>query len=175
MAVILYKNADRTVNTIAERNNIPYKIDHMVVVVLDSIADINAGAGIATYRWNESQQIWILVSKTGANSLNFKTEELTIADGKVLPSHIPVGNQIWNITVIDGDVIKADIRIEDLTVSASEISGLSEYNGYELRFTYAYGTVSQQIQAYIDQKASEIAAQLDGNSGTINDFNGALV
>ena len=54
MAVILYKGPNKTVATIADRNAITVKHDSMVVTVLDAIADPDAGAGIATFRWLES-------------------------------------------------------------------------------------------------------------------------
>jgi hypothetical protein len=73
MAVILYKGPNKTVATIADRNALEVKHESMVVTVLDAIADANAGAGIATYRWVGSSNEWILVSKSGTESINFKT------------------------------------------------------------------------------------------------------
>ena len=172
MAVVLYKNADKTVDTIAERNNIPYKIDNMVVTVIDAIADPDAGAGIATYRYNAQLGNWILISKSSTETMSFDTEELLISNGEVNPSNVPSNNQIWDIKVIDGDVIIADIRIEDIDVSATTIQGLGDYNGYKLRFAYAYGSTTQQISTYVDERLSN----LTGNDiGDISDFEGELV
>jgi hypothetical protein len=195
MAIILYQNADKTVDNIAARNALPYKINNMVVTVLDAISDPDAGSGVATYRYNETinggSGGWVLVSKSTYDTMSFDTEELTIASGEVTASNIPVDNQIWDVHVVDGNVIIADIREEDLTVSAGNISGLGSYDGYKLRFTYAYGSITSQITAYVDAAVAdviggagadddtlaELAAQIDANSadiGTIADFTGAL-
>lgn len=170
MAVVLYKSADRTVNNIAERNSIQHKIDHMVVTVLDSIADIDAGAGVATYRFNKTLDSWILISKSNSNTINFETEEQLITNGSVTASNIPTSNQIWDVKVVDGDVIVAEVRTEDLIVSSGNISGLNVYNGKKLRFTYAYGTISQQVSEYIDSRLQGVS----DDNGSISDFEGAL-
>jgi hypothetical protein len=195
MAIILYQNADKTVDDIAARNALPYKINNMVVTVLDAISDPDAGTGVATYRYNESINSgaggWILISKSTTDTMSFDTEELTIASGEVTASNIPVDNQIWDVHIVDGDVIIADIREEDLTVSAGTISGLGAYDGYKLRFTYAYGSVTSQITSYVDgaiadvvggagvddDTLAELAAQIDAlgsDAGTVSDFEAAL-
>lgn len=174
MAVILYKGPNKTVATIAARNAIPNKIDSMVVTVLDAIADPNAGAGIATFRWVESTSQWILVSKSGIESINFKTEELLISNGAVTPTHIAISGNYWNLAVVSNDVILAEPRVENLTVAPNSISGLDAYNGSYLRFTYAYGTIGQQVTDYVDFKAAEIQANLDGYAGTVADFEAEL-
>lgn len=196
MAIILYQNADKTVADIAERNALTYKINNMVVTVLDAIADPDVGAtGIATYRYNEEINAgaggWILISKSTSDTMSFDTEELTIASGEVTASNLPVDNQIWDVHVVDGNVIIADIREEDLTVSAGNISGLGAYDGKKLRFTYAYGTVTAQITSYVDgaiqdlvgsapvslDTLEELATAVQANStdvGTLQDFVDAL-
>ena len=63
MAITRYISFDKTVNTIADRNAIPNKVNGMTVVVRDAIADIAAGAGKAVYRWDDFDSIWILISK----------------------------------------------------------------------------------------------------------------
>jgi hypothetical protein len=166
--IILYKNADKTVSTILDRNNIQYKIDNMVVTVLDAIADVNAGNGVATYRWSESLSEWVLISKSGIDTMSFQTEELTIGDGKVIPSNVPVNNQLWDISILDGDVVIAMPRLEDIIVSATLISGLGEWNGYKIRFTYGYGKITQQIETYLDERLTAVEA------GSITDFEGEL-
>jgi len=192
MANILHKNADLTVQTILDRNNIVRKIDHMVVVVLDAIADPIAGAGVATYRWNDNLNKWILISKSSVESISFETDELLISNGTVRPSNIPTDNQIWDIKILEDNAIVAEPRMEDLSVTSVSISGLSAWNGKKIRFTYAYGTISQQIDSYIDER---ISAMLNGvspdgdtmkelydlikaqgaGSGSITDFEGGLL
>lgn len=191
MAIVLYQNADITVPTIAARNAITRKIDNMVVVVLDAIADVNAGAGVATYRWSTALDNWILVSKSSYESIKFATEELLISNGSVTPSNIPTDNQIWGIDVLDGSNIVASLTMDGLTITPTSISGLAAWNGYKLRFTYAYGTISQQIDSYIK---TQIATMLGGvpeagdtlkelydlvltqgnDAGSTQDFEGAL-
>jgi len=170
MAVILYKSANTTVNTIADRNAIPYKVDHMVATVLDAIADPVAGAGIATYRYNASLDQWILISKSSVETMSFETEELLIVNGAVSPSQIPTDNQIWDVKVVDGNVIIADVRVEDLTVTPSSVSGLNAYDGYKLRFTYAYGTVTQQMDSYLDAKIQELIGTATVNYDTLGEI-----
>jgi hypothetical protein len=125
----------------------------MVVTVVDAIADLNVGAGTASYRWNDKLGTWMLTFKDTYQSMSFDTEELTIANGSVLPSHFPTDNHIWDIQVLDGDAAIAFPRIQDLTISTAGISGLDAYNGYKLRFSYGYGTISQQLNSVLATKA----------------------
>lgn len=192
MAIVLYQNADITVPTIAARNALARKIDNMVVVVLDAIADVSAGAGVATYRWSTSLDNWILISKSSFESIKFATEELLISNGSVTPSNIPTDNQIWGIDVLDGNNIVASLTIDGLTITPTSISGLGPWNGYKLRFTYAYGTISQQVDSYIKTQIATVLAgapeagdtlkelydliMAQGNdAGSAQDFEGALL
>ena len=167
MAIILHPSTDKTVNTVDDRNAIQYKVDNMLVTVLDAIDDPNAGAGVAVYRYSETLDQWVLISTENVNSLNFATEELTITNGGVVPSYIPVGNQIWGVVVVDGDVIVAGIPSSDIVITPTRISGLTGYEGKRLRFTYAYGTITAQLEAYIDYKLQ----QFSGDVGTYEEFN----
>ena len=147
MATIKHKSFDVTVQTIIDRNNIPHKVDHMTVLVLDAIADINAGAGKATYRWDASDSSWVLISTSSINTMNFITEEIILVEGVVNASNIPTSSQIWNIVVVDGNTVIAELRLEDIIVTNAEIN-LSTilYDGKKLRFTYAYGSIAAQIE-----------------------------
>lgn len=171
MAVVVHKTADMTVADIAARNNISNKIDNMMVTVVDAIADPDvAGGGEAVYRWSGSLSKWIILSTTNYESISFKTEESLITAGAATISNVPVDNQIWDIHIIDGDNIIADLRIEDLIITSESVSGLNTWEGKKIRFTYAHGTISQQIGSYIDEKMAGTT-----NSGTIADFEGALI
>jgi hypothetical protein len=75
---------------------------------------------------------------------------------------------------MDGDVIIAELELEGLTIGLNSIAGLSLYNGKNLRVTYAYGTVGQQVTDYVDFKAAEIEANLDGYAGTVAQFEAEL-
>jgi hypothetical protein len=148
--IIRHKGFDVTVDTIVDRNNIPYKVDHMVVIVKDAISDTAAGAGKATYRYDASDDTWILITKGSEDEMSFITEELTIVSGKVNASYVPAGNGIWDIAVVQGDTIIAFPRIEDILVSGTDITGLELYEGHALRFTYGYGTTGAQITASLE-------------------------
>ena len=192
MAIVLYQNADITVPTISARNALTRKIDNMVVVVLDAIADAAAGPGVATYRWSKSLDNWILISKSSYDTIKFATEELLISGGSVTPSNIPTDNQIWGIDVLDGTNIIANLTMEGLTITPTSISGLAAWNGYKLRFTYAYGTISQQVDSYIKTQIASVIAgapesadtfkelydiivEQGNGAGAIDDFEGALL
>lgn len=155
MAVRRHSNFDKTVNTIADRNALVQKVNGMVVTVLDSIADPDAGSGKAIYRWVEEDQSWAIIYKSVYRTMSFETEELTIMNGEVIASNIPTDNMIWDISVIEGDIIMASPRLEDLTVVNGIISGLNDYNGKKLRFTYGYGSVVQQLNSVLDTKVNE--------------------
>ena len=166
MAVVRYTGFDLTVNNILDRNAISPKVDNMVVTVLDAIGDPEAGGGVATYRWSLATNAFILVSKSTVMTMSFDTLELVIdSNGEVILPNIPTSNQIWNIIILDsaGTAI-AFPKIEDLTVTALKVSGLTDYVGDTLRFSYAYGAVTQQILNYIDSTL-----------GTVSIFEGAIV
>ena len=188
MAIIQYKGIDKSVDTISERNSLVYKIDNMVVLVKDAIADPSAGAGKATYRYDLSDESWVLISKSTSETVSFATEELSIVNGQVTASNIPTDNQIWNALVLDGDVVVGEIRSTDMLISAGVISSLELYNGKKLRFTYAYGTITSQVGAVLDIKANSadvytktevddiVASGLNLDIiGSIEDFEGELV
>lgn len=156
MAVVQHQTADQTVNTIADRNNpniIKFKRDGMIVTVNDAIADPDAGPGVATYLWNKTLNKWLLMSKSTTETMSFQTAELTIGDGKVALPNIPNNNVLWDIYVIDANgIIVAELRLENIIVSPTLISGLGDYNGKKLRFTYAFGSITQQMSTFIEDK-----------------------
>lgn len=183
--VITYPTPNLTVATIAERNDpsiIKFKRDGMVVTVSDSIADPDAGTGAATYLWNKTLNKWLLLSKSTTETMSFQTVELTIADGKVALPNIPNNNVLWDIYIIDNaGVIVGEIRLENIIVSSTLVSGLGAYNGKKLRFTYAFGTLTQQMSTYIDDKLvvvneniTNVTNVVVNTIGTIAEFEGAL-
>lgn len=157
MAVTRHSNFDRTVNTIAERNAITRRVDGMMVTVKDAIADVDAGAGKAVYRWDASDLSWILIFKSTYETVSYVTEELTIVNGAVTASNYPVDNTIWEISVIDGNDQIAFPRLSDLTISLGVINlGTSFWDNKKLRFTYAYGSISQQLNSVLSTKADVV-------------------
>lgn len=169
MAVVVHSTADVTVNTISDRNSIVHKIDNMVVTVIDAIADVDAGQGVATYRWNTTLSSWILISKSTTETISFATEEIVIVNGTVMASNIPVDDIVWDIMVVNGNIIEAELTLNSLTISLGNISGLSGYNGSVLRFSYAYGSITQQLNAVLETKSNAI------DVGEIIDFEGGLI
>lgn len=166
MAITRYSGFDKTVNTIADRNAIPNKVNGMTVVVRDAIADIAAGAGKAVYRWDDFDSIWILISKETTETLNFITEEATIINGIINLSYIPVNNQVWNGVILNNNLIYAILNIKNVIISLGKISGIpAEFNGMVLRITYAYGTIAAQVTTVIEESVD--AAMLN-NVKTIN-------
>ena len=151
MAVTRHTNFDRTVATISERNSILQKVDGMIVVVEDAIADVAAGSGKAVYRWDSTDSTWIMIYKSTYESVSFITEELLISNGKVTASNIPSDGALWDISVVDGNVQIAIIKLESLFVNLAEISlDSNDYNGKKLRFSYAYGSISQQLDVALE-------------------------
>ncbi len=165
MAITRYSNFDKTVNTIIDRNNIVNKVPGMTVVVLDAIADVNVGTGKAIYRWDETDNSWILVSKGTTDATNFITEELIITNNEINLSYIPVNNQIWNGLIIKDGLIYADLNVKQVNINNGKVSNIPlEYNGMALRVTYAYGTVAAQIITAIDNAVTEKFDELSGFS-----------
>ena len=162
MAIIRHTNFDMTVENIAERNAITARVDGMMVVVIDAIADADAGAGKAIYRWDATDNNWIMVSKGSVQTVSFATEELIIANGQVSPANIPLNNNIWDISIVENDIIKFQPKVEALSISPTVIGNLSLYNGKKLRFTYAYGTITTQMQSIIDDLEVKIVQATGG-------------
>ena len=166
MAITRYSTFDKTVDTIAERNAIVNKVNHMTVVVKDAIADPSAGAGKAIYRWDAVDDVWILVSKSTYETISFMTEEITINNGEVQLSNYPVDNKVWNAVILSGQLIYADLNLSSVTISNSKITNINPtYNGNTLRVTYAYGSIAVQINEAIEDK---VDAALLNNIKTIN-------
>ncbi len=164
MAIVKQRGLQLTVETINDRNDIEKKPEHLVVHVRDAIADIDAGAGPAVYRWAinaDDVGIWILVSAGAERTMTFVTEELTVSDDQVIASNIPTNDHIWGIQILDDNEAIGYPRVEDLDISAGTIDGLGDWNGYKLRFTYAYGTLTSQMQAAIDIKSTLYESETD--------------
>jgi hypothetical protein len=68
MAVISHTNKDTTVPDISSRNNLLYKTNNMMVIVENAIDDPEAGEGKATYRYDASDDTWILEAGGAAES-----------------------------------------------------------------------------------------------------------
>ena len=164
MSIIRHTNFDKTVNTIADRNAISKKINHMTVLVNDAIADINAGAGKATYRWDASDSSWVLISKSNTETVSFITEELAIANREVTLSNYPMNNAVWNAVIINNGIIQGDLNLNTVTITGGKIINIdSAFNGQTLRVTYAFGSVVAQLNSVIEDKVASAVTEATGN------------
>lgn len=176
MAIIRQRGLQLTVATIADRNAIVKRPEHLVVHVDDAIADLDAGAGPAVYRWsNSSGGVWILISAGAVRTMSFSTEEHLIQNGEVIADNVPANDHIWDIQILDGDNVIGYPRVEDLNISAGVIGNIVDFDGYKLRYTYAYGTLTTQIQTALDAKATLYESTVDpltvdGNKIKAGDF-----
>ena len=170
MAVTRYSSFDRTVNTIADRNSILNKVNHMTVLVKDAIADPAAGTGKATYRWDASDETWVLVSSGSYGTIQFATEELLITNGLVQLANYPLDNQIWGMQILKNNQIYAEPRLSDLLLTGTFLSGLIDYEGFSVRLTYAYGSMVQQVDAILNTKIGIFRQSSEPLSPMIGDF-----
>lgn len=169
MAIIKQRGLQTRAATINDRNIIAKKPEHLVVHVDDAIADPLAGPGPAIYRWTEfGGGRWILLSSGTEKTISYVTKELQIVDGIVVSPNLPLNNFIWDIQIVEGDTVIAYPRIEDLNVSLGLIRGLDLYNGKSLRFTYAYGSITSQLQTALDSKSTLYEMNLDPLTITAN-------
>lgn len=158
MAITIFNDGDITVATIAERNTIPKKFEGMQVTVLDATADATLGSGRACYQWDSTNSSWGLVWSDAYSTLQFSTESKVISNGQVTADNIPADGKVWQCRVIDpvDNVIIGDTRP---TVSLGVLDlGTLDYDGKELEFTYAYGSISSQLQVLFDQFQQELDA-----------------
>lgn len=176
MAIIKQRGLQLRVATISDRNNITKKPEHLVVHVDDAIADPLAGVGPAIYKWTEaSGGKWLLLTSGAEKTISFETKELVITNGVVSAPNLPLNNFIWDIQLLQNDVVIAYPRIEDLNINLGLISGLDAYNGGKLRFTYAYGSIASQLQTALDTKSNLYELNIDpltitGNNVKAGDF-----
>jgi hypothetical protein len=92
------------------------------------------------------------------STLQFSTENKVISNGQVTADNIPADGKVWQCRVIDlvTNVIVGDVRP---TVSLGVLDlGTLDYDGKELEFTYAYGSISSQLQVLFDTFQQELDA-----------------
>jgi hypothetical protein len=166
MAITIFNDGDITVATIAERNTIPRKFEGMQVTVLDATADATLGSGRACYQWDSTNSSWGLVWSDAYNTLQFSTENKVISNGQVTADNIPADGKVWQCRIIDpvDNTIISDARP---TVSLGVLDlGTLDYDGKELEFVYAYGSISSQLQVLFDAFQQELDALEVGVSTT---------
>jgi hypothetical protein len=168
MGKIVQKNFNSKVATILDRDNISSKNIGTLVTVENAIDDINAGPGSATYIWDGIK--WQLVEKEYVDAAGFSTaEKHLIINGTVTLDNIPISNSIWEVSVndVESNEVVYHIAQEDLNINNNIVNGLEEYNGYNLRVSYAYGTLVAQVEAFVNTAIAE-------STGSTEDFDSAL-
>jgi len=168
MAIIKQRGLQVTVQNIAERNAITKRPDHLVVHVIDAISDPLAGSGTAIYRWDTTSSEWILISAGAEKTVTFETFKGTIDNGQVILPNIPLNNNLWDMNVQINNVVYAFPQLEDLTVFNGTVSNLDEYNGYTFSCTYAYGSITTQLQSVFDTKSTLYEQNVDPLTETDN-------
>jgi len=141
MAVLIANTGNKTVTTVADRDNIVSRFNGMQVTVLDAIADINVGLGEACYQWSEALNKWFLIWKTSKDELIFEKEWKTIVSGQVTANHVPQNALVWNCVVRDSNNV---ILLEIDPTVYNKVIGISTnaYDGYQLHYNYAHGTAT---------------------------------
>jgi hypothetical protein len=168
MGKIVQKDFDSKVATIAARDNIINKHVGTTVIVENAIDDVNAGPGSATYVWNGTA--WSIVSKEYVDAAGFSTgEKHLIVNGSVTLDNVPLDESIWEVSVneVESNDVLYHLAQEDLNITNNVINGLEEYNGYNLRVSYAYGTLVAQVETFVNTAIAE-------STGSREDFDAAL-
>ena len=154
MATIQHKSHDKTVANILERNAITKRHPGMMVLVIDAIGDPYAGSGRAVYRWDEVQGVWILMFKDNVDILTFTSESKTISQDSIQLSYIPANGQVWDVIVRDGLVVH---QVEHSVAGSTVLiypDEPSQFDGKQLSVCYAYGSLSQQLNASLEDHIS---------------------
>ena len=164
MATIQHKSHDRTVAHIAERNSINPRTPGMMVLVRDAIGDPYAGSGRAVYRWDEVQASWILMFKDNVETLTFTGESKSISQDRIQLSNIPANGQVWDVMVRDGLVVhQVEYSVAGSVVTINpNVPG--EFDGKQLSVSYAYGTMTQQLDLEIARVVGEAVDAIDKES-----------
>lgn len=164
MAILVANDGSRFVETIAERNAIPVaqRFMGMRVSVKDATSDPKFGGGTVQYQWDLTVAAWTPVWSERKSDLKFTTENKTIVGGKVTTEFVIKDDQVWCARVVDlSGVILGDAQ---LTVSGKELSiNTQDYNGMFLHYTYAYGSMTEELNDIWASKASLESPTLTGD------------
>jgi hypothetical protein len=155
----LNKTNSTTVNTIANRNTIQYKQNGMTVEVLDATDDVDVSKGSAVYRYSLSSNTWTLISKEFNETLKaINNIPVLVENGKAILQEIPIDNVITDVWIMnDAGDSYGKVDPDNITVIGKEVTQLDEYNGYYLRCSYNYGSVTPQLQSEFDNINSKFA------------------
>ena len=158
MAVLVQRSADQTVANIPALYALTRVTEGMTVMVQDAIGDVNAGEGWAIYRWSAPAGAWALVVKENKDTMSLTTESKVISGDHVLASNVPANGVIWNVFVQTNPNDLSQIVEVQTNVTGGDIALIpdtpGQFDGMRLCYTYAYGTVTQQLQSVLDLKAN---------------------
>ena len=166
MAITIFNDGDITVSTIAERNALTKRFDGMKVTVNDATGDATLGSGRACYQWDETNSNWGLVWSDVYKTIQFASESKLIVNGRVTADNVPADGKVWQARVIDSvsGVIIGEIKP---TVNIATLDlGTTDYDGKLLEFSYAYGSISSQLQVLFDDFQEQLTNLEVGISGT---------
>lgn len=153
MAIIIANDGDKVVQTIGDRNAITRKFDGMQVVVRDATADALLGSGSACYVWDALSAKWVVSWAEAMPTTSFKTETRPIVGSTVTTSNIPNGGVVWSAVVIDEtNKIVGDANIVSVSMDTITLFDASS-DGLRLRFTYAFGSIAQQVSQVLEGSA----------------------
>jgi|SaaInl8_200m_RNA_FD_contig_51_1877748_length_2026_multi_7_in_0_out_0_2 hypothetical protein len=107
MALIKQSGLQVTVATIAARDAIVNRPEHLVVHVQDAIADTIAGPGPAVYRW--------ALDSLGAGSWILVSASCLTASCVTAGEDLTTDNHICGAPIVSGDIEKAYMRLLLLT------------------------------------------------------------
>jgi hypothetical protein len=163
MGILVANDGSRIVNTVNDRNEITKRFPGMKVTVNDATGDPEFGGGVVQYQWDAIGNRWAPVWSDRKPELKFATEEKVIANGQVTADNPVKDQKVWSALIINsvtgevmGDVVPS--------INANVISvGSLDYEGHKLRYTYAFGNMTQYMTDIWNQKANTNSPEFTGN------------
>ncbi|MDD2711282.1 MAG: hypothetical protein PHU77_00040 [Simplicispira sp.] len=98
-----------------------------------------------------------MLAKENADTLSFASEVKTLSGDTVTTSNVPANGVVWDVYVMVDEANKVIAQV-DFTVAGSVITIApdtpEQFSGKKLHYKYAYGTVSQQMDAALQAHAT---------------------
>jgi len=160
MAILIYNDGDKLVDTIPDRNMLTKRFDGMRVRVKDATGDIQVGGGSAEYLWDTSVVggRWAITWADTYPTMSFANETLPITGSTITLGNVPANGVLFSAVIIDDNgVIMGDADVASVNLGVVTLSS-SNYSGKQLKVNYAYGSMASQIQVVYDQINERIDA-----------------
>jgi hypothetical protein len=160
MAILIYNDGDKLVDTIPDRNMLTKRFDGMRVRVKDATGDIQVGGGSAEYLWDTSVVggRWAITWADTYPTMSFANETLPITGSTITLGNVPANGVLFSAVIIDDNgVIMGDADVASVNLGLVTLSS-SNYSGKQLKVNYAYGSMASQIQVVYDQINERIDA-----------------